>query len=106
MIEKKTNLKHGSINIAFFDSLSKNIIIPVSCILVSRTWVSHIPHKVFKNGSSKICHIISNFLKAVFHKFFLVHSWIHWPISYFRALEFKNISKKNLVGFAEHKILE
>ena len=22
-------------------------------------------------------HIISNFLKAVFHKFYLVHSWIH-----------------------------
>ena len=49
--------------------------------------------KVFKNGPSKICgrqslknlngfsllkadHDPSNFLKAVFHKFYLVHSWI------------------------------
>ena len=55
--------------------------------------------KVFKNGPSKssgrqplkklklVClsrpyqahYIISNFLKAVFHKFYLVHSWIPWP---------------------------
>ena len=26
-------------------------------------------------------HITSNFLKAVFHKFYLVYSWIPWPIS-------------------------
>ena len=25
-------------------------------------------------------HITSDFLKAVFHKYFLVHSWIPWPI--------------------------
>ena len=25
-------------------------------------------------------HINSDFLKAVFHKFYLVHSWIHCPI--------------------------
>ena len=43
--------------------------------------------KVFKNGLSKVCgrqplknlkgqvdHILSNFLKAVFHNFYLVHS--------------------------------
>ena len=48
--------------------------------------------KIFKNGPSKICgkqplknlkwygllHITS-FLKAVFQKFYLVHSWIPWP---------------------------
>ena len=42
--------------------------------------------KVFRNGPSEICgrqplknlsHIPSNLLKAVFHKFYLVHSWIH-----------------------------
>ena len=36
--------------------------------------------KVFKNGSSKICtltgHTTSNFSKAVFCKFYLVHCWI------------------------------
>ena len=38
--------------------------------------------KIFKNGPSKICgrqpsdHITSKFLKAVFHKFYLVHFWI------------------------------
>ena len=52
--------------------------------------------KVFKNEPSKICgrkpfknlksyglfrHTISNCLKAVFHKFYLVHSWILCPIS-------------------------
>ena len=31
-------------------------------------------------------HIISHFLKAVFHKFYLVHSWIPWPIYIKRAL--------------------
>ena len=28
----------------------------------------------------KADHIPSKFLKAVFHKFYLVHSWIPWPI--------------------------
>ena len=40
-------------------------------------------NKVFKNGPSKFVeadHISSNFLKAVFHKFYLVHSWILCPI--------------------------
>ena len=50
---------------------------------------THIWIKVFKNGPSKICgrqpllrHTISVHitLKAVFHEFFLVHSWIPWPI--------------------------
>ena len=39
--------------------------------------------KVFKNGPSKICGRKPlknlNFLKAVFYKFYLVHSWIPWP---------------------------
>ena len=52
--------------------------------------------KVFKNGPSKICgkpplknlmgyglpkadHTPSNFLRALFHKFYLVHSWILRP---------------------------
>ena len=43
--------------------------------------------KVFKNGPNKICgrqplknlKCTSNFLKAVFHKFNLIHSWILWP---------------------------
>ena len=35
-------------------------------------------YKVFKNGPIKICERQS--LKAVFHKFYLVHSWIPWPI--------------------------
>ena len=34
----------------------------------------------FKN-LYKADHITSNFLKAVSHKFYLVHSWIPWPIS-------------------------
>ena len=50
--------------------------------------------KVLKNGPDKICgrqplkklkgYITSNFLKAVFHKFHLVHSWILCPIYYFK----------------------
>ena len=40
--------------------------------------------KIFKNGPSKICgrHPLKNlkeYLKAVFCKFYLVHSWILWP---------------------------
>ena len=57
---------------------------------LSLIWV-----KVFKNGPSKNCEgqplknlkwygllrqTISNFLKTVFHKFYLVQSWIPWPI--------------------------
>ena len=47
-----------------------------------------------KNGHSNICrrqpltnlksveadHLTSNFLKAISHKFFMLHSWIPWPI--------------------------
>ena len=37
--------------------------------------------KKFEVISSALAnHIISNFLKAVFHKFYLIHSWIPWPI--------------------------
>ena len=37
--------------------------------------------KVFKNGPSKICgrQPLKSFLKAVFHKFYLVQSWILCP---------------------------
>ena len=59
--------------------------------------------KVFKNGSSEICwknfenfkslkwcgllKQTSNFLKPVFHKFYLVHSWILSSISYLLSLK-------------------
>ena len=38
--------------------------------------------KVFKNRQSKICRRLRpyHFLKTVFHKFYLVHYWITWPI--------------------------
>ena len=51
--------------------------------LTSSKYITNIWDKVFKNGPSKICGRqpsnfkfpkISNFLKAVFHKFYLVHS--------------------------------
>ena len=47
----------------------------------------------FKNGPSKICGSSlqkiwsSNFLKAVFHNFYLVRSWITWPTSTVRPSE-------------------
>ena len=37
--------------------------------------------------------ITSNFLKVVFHKFYLVHSWILWPICCNRRLQFDDILK-------------
>ena len=57
--------------------------------------------KVFNNGPSKICggqplknlkcyglskadHTHSNFLKAIFYKFYLVHSWILCPKNWWR----------------------
>ena len=46
-------------------------------------------NKVFKNGPSKICgrqplkNLKWNVLKAVFHEFYLVHSWMPWPICYY-----------------------
>ena len=49
--------------------------------------------KVFKNGLSRIYakqpfKICSNMicLKAFFHKFYFVYSWISWPICFFKAL--------------------
>ena len=62
--------------------------------------------KEFKNGPSKICgwqllknlkrfglpkqnYIISYFLKAVFHKFYLVRSWIPLPIY---KIDLKNLN--------------
>ena len=50
---------------------------------------NHVWVNVFKNDPSKICgrNFTSKFLKAVFHKFCLVHSWIPWPIwSHFQIL--------------------
>ena len=48
--------------------------------LVVFIWV-----EVFKNGPGRICGscITSNFLKAVFYKFYLVHSWIAWSICFY-----------------------
>ena len=59
------------------------------------TKITHLSiHKMLKSKTHKIKnprninilkppvqaeHITSNFLKAVFHRFYLVHSWIHWP---------------------------
>ena len=54
-------------------------------------WMCLIWIKVFKNGPSKICGrrplknlkwycLPTNFLKALFHKFYFVHSWIPQPI--------------------------
>ena len=34
---------------------------------------------LWKKQMGRVDHIISNFLKAVFHKFYLLHSWILWP---------------------------
>ena len=49
-------------------------------ILLIKEWI-RIWGKIFRNGPSKFCmpkadHIPSNFLKAVFHKLYLIHSWI------------------------------
>ena len=45
---------------------------------------------------------------AAFAARFLKRVWPFWNIMHQRvkAAEFKDISKENLVGFAEHKILE
>ena len=60
-----------------------------------------IRYKILKNGPSKICgrqslknfkryglpyHFTSNFLKAVFHKFYMLNSWILCPISWILCL--------------------
>ena len=44
--------------------------------------------------------IISYFLKAVFHKFYLVHSWIPWPILYdqLKNCIYTYILKKNWIS--------
>ena len=34
-------------------------------------------------GLFKANHTPSNFSKAIFYKFYLFHSWIHWPIFHF-----------------------
>ena len=40
-------------------------------------------------------HITSNFLKFVFHKFYLVHSWIPWPIFWNYQLILKCLCKSS-----------
>ena len=71
-------------------------------LLLSKLCIHHLKRfrwiyvwdKIFKKGPSKICgrqplknledygpwRTPSNFLKAVFHNFYLLHSWIHCPI--------------------------
>ena len=45
-------------------------------------------------------HIPSNFIKAVFHKFLLVHSWIRCPACIFhRPVCFANITEENTFHF-------
>ena len=58
-----TGLSRGSSKSGYYDEFISSVI-----------WV-----KVFKNGPSKIYG--RQFLKAVFHKFYLVHSWIPWTIA-------------------------
>ena len=70
--------------------------------------------KVFKNGPSKICerqslkslkeyclfkayHTPSNFLKAVFHKFYLVHFWILCPNKSAIMLSIKKFNLHQLI---------
>ena len=52
-------------------------------------------------------HITLNFLKAVFHKFYLVHSWIPWPI-YTKKTKKKHAlrSTNNQVKFVEDNLVE
>ena len=45
------------------------------------------PLKNLKRWSTQADHSPSNFLKAVFHKFYLVHSWILCPICWFLVVE-------------------
>ena len=66
-------------------------------------WVTNEWVKVFKNATNKICgrqpltiwSITSNYLKAVSHKFYLVHSWIPW-----RKYQLKNSSALLRTAFA------
>ena len=43
--------------------------------------------------SAEAGHITSNFLQAIFHKFYLAHSWILCPI-YSRILVFQEVQKR------------
>ena len=61
----------------------KNFIFSKNDVVQHNIW-----DKIFKNGPSKVCgrqplknlKCSSDFLKAVFHKFYLVHSWVFCPI--------------------------
>ena len=67
--------------------------------------------KVFKNGPSKICGrqplknwsdmVTSNFLKAVFHKFYSVHSWIPWSIYSYKCIKNSRNSHRSFFFTAE-----
>ena len=89
----KSNLKNTWHTLNRLDYWKKK---QVSCHPTYPQYTTHKWDKVFKNGPSKICgthplenlkrhglleadHIPSNFLKAVIHKFYLVHSWILCP---------------------------
>ena len=68
-------------------SKKTEVLIRQSSFLLRLCFIFYKWDKVFKNGPNKICRRqslkslkfkleTSNFLKAVFHKFYLVHSWI------------------------------
>ena len=44
--------------------------------------------------SARVDHTIANFLKSVFHKFYLVHSWIPWFKCWERNIEIKEIQDR------------
>ena len=73
--------------VEFIPSLTAVFHLPINLVLFTHSlWV-----QVFNNGPSKVCGrqplkiwrdmvgFPSKFLKAVFHKFYLVHSWILCP---------------------------
>ena len=85
----------------FLKLSSDNIKVIVQILFAVNLFLCNKWVKVFKNKPKNIIdHITSGFLKAVFHKFYLVHSWISWPkYSWFLALceEFSSFSPKMLV---------
>ena len=63
---------------------------PILCYKWIKTFKNG-PNKIcgrqpLKNRSDMVCLSTSNLLKAVFHKFYLVHSWIPWPKCLFTSL--------------------
>ena len=82
----------------YFSFQSKSRTLFLKLALIAFEIYGFIWDKVFKNGPSKNCErkplknlkwygllkqtITSNFLKVVFHKFYLIHSWILCPLFY------------------------